>query len=142
MKIVFLSTFYPFRGGIAQFNALIYREIEKEHEVEAITFSRQYPSLLFPGKTQLVSPDDAADSIPSKRWLDSINPWTYIRTASRIKKMQPDLIITKYWMTFFAPSLGYVLGRQTKKTKRISILDNVIPHEKRFFDNWCNTPLT
>ena len=90
MKIVFLSTFYPFRGGIAQFNALIYREIEKEHEVEAITFSRQYPSLLFPGKTQLVSPDDAADIIPSKRWLDSINPWTYIRTASRIKKMQPD----------------------------------------------------
>ena len=138
MKIVFLSTFYPFRGGIAQFNALIYREIEKEHEVEAITFSRQYPSLLFPGKTQLVSPDDAADSILSKRWLDSINPWTYIRTASRIKKMQPDLIITKYWMTFFAPSLGYVLGRQTKKTKRISVLDNVIPHEKRFFDNWCN----
>ena len=138
MKIVFLSTFYPFRGGIAQFNALIYREIEKEHEVEAITFSRQYPSLLFPGKTQLVSPDDAADNIPSKRWLDSINPLTYIRTASRIKKMQPDLIITKYWMTFFAPSLGYVLGRQTKKTKRISILDNVIPHEKRFFDNWCN----
>ena len=138
MKIVFLSTFYPFRGGIAQFNALIYREIEKEHEVEAITFSRQYPSLLFPGKTQLVSPDDAADNIPSKRWLDSINPLTYIRTASRIKKMQPDLIITKYWMTFFAPSLGYVLGRQTKKTKRISVLDNVIPHEKRFFDNWCN----
>jgi glycosyltransferase involved in cell wall biosynthesis len=138
MKIVFLSTFYPFRGGISQFNALIYREIEKEHEVEAITFSRQYPSLLFPGKTQLVSPDDAADTIPSKRWLDSINPLTYIRTARRIKKMQPDLIITKYWMTFFAPSLGYVLGRQTKKTKRISVLDNVIPHEKRFFDNWCN----
>jgi len=138
MKIVFLSTFYPFRGGIAQFNALIYREIEKEHAVEAITFSRQYPSLLFPGKTQLVSPDDAADLIPSKPWLDSINPLTYIRTAWRIKKMQPDLIITKYWMTFFAPSLGFVLGRQTKKTKRISILDNVIPHEKRFFDNWCN----
>ena len=138
MKIVFLSTFYPYRGGNAQFNALIYREIEKVHKVEAITFSRQYPSILFPGKTQLVSPEDAADLIPSKRWLDSINPLTYIRTAWRIKKMQPDLIITKYWMTFFAPSLGYVLGRQTKKTKRISILDNVIPHENRFFDNWCN----
>jgi glycosyltransferase involved in cell wall biosynthesis len=138
MKIVFLSTFYPYRGGIAQFNALIYREIEKVCEVEAVTFSRQYPAILFPGKTQLVTPEDAADVIPSKRWLDSINPLTYFRTARRIKKMQPDLIITKYWMTFFAPSLGFVLGRQTKKTKRISILDNVIPHEKRFFDNWCN----
>lgn len=138
MKIVFLSTFYPYRGGIAQFNALIYRVLEKDHEVEAITFSRQYPALLFPGKTQLVSTDDAAEVIPSKRWLDSINPFTYLRTARKVRKLQPDLIITKYWMTFFAPSLGFVLGRQSRNTLRISVLDNVIPHEKRFFDNWCN----
>ena len=57
MKIVFLSTFYPFRGGIAQFNALIYREMEKENQVEAITFKRQYPNFLFPGKTQMVTAD-------------------------------------------------------------------------------------
>lgn len=138
MKVVFLSTFYPYRGGIAQFNALIYREIEKKYQVEAITFKRQYPAILFPGKTQLVSDADAADKIPSKRWLDSILPWTYVRTAQKIRQLQPNLIVTKYWMTFFAPSLGYVLGRQKKGTIRISILDNVIPHEKRFFDNWCN----
>lgn len=138
MKVVFLSTFYPYRGGIAQFNALIYREIEKKYHVEAITFQRQYPAILFPGKTQLVSDADAADKIPSKRWLDSILPWTYVRTAQKIRQLQPNLIVTKYWMTFFAPSLGYVLGRQKKDTIRISILDNVIPHEKRFFDNWCN----
>ncbi|MFM7386751.1 MAG: glycosyl transferase, partial [Bacteroidota bacterium] len=124
MKIVFLSTFYPFRGGIAQFNALLYREIEKKNEVEAITFKRQYPTLLFPGKTQMVSQKDIADPIPSKRWLDSINPFTYISSAIKVKKLNPDLILTKYWMSFFAPSLGFVLGRQTKKTKRIAILDN------------------
>ena len=138
MRIIFLSTFYPFRGGIAQFNALVYREMEKQHEVEALTFSRQYPTILFPGKTQLVAENDAADPIPSTRCLDSINPFTYFLTARRVRKMKPDLIITKYWMTFFAPSLGFVLGRQSKNTFRISILDNVIPHEKRFFDNWCN----
>ena len=55
MRIIFLSTFYPFRGGIAQFNALVYREMEKQHEVDALTFSRQYPTVLFPGKTQLVA---------------------------------------------------------------------------------------
>ncbi len=138
MKIVFLSTFYPYRGGIAQFNALVYREMEKKHQVEAITFSRQYPDLLFPGKTQMVSEKDDADAIPSKRWLDTVNPFTYLSTARKIKKISPDLILTKYWMTFFAPSLGYVLGKQAKKTIRISILDNVIPHEKRFFDTAFN----
>jgi glycosyltransferase involved in cell wall biosynthesis len=138
MKIVFLSTFYPFRGGIAQFSANLYREAEKKHEVEAVTFTRQYPKLLFPGKTQLVTSDDTADKIPSKRWLDSINPFTYISTARKIRQLQPDLIISRYWMSFFAPSFGWILGHQEKKTKRIAILDNVIPHERRFFDDAFN----
>ena len=41
-------------------------------------------------------------------------------------------------MTFFGPCLGYVAKQLNKKAKRISILDNVIPHEKRFFDGFCN----
>jgi len=138
MKIVFLSTFYPFRGGIAQFSAHLYREAEKKHEVEAVTFTRQYPKLLFPGKTQLVSKDDTADKIPSKRWLDSINPFTYISAAKKIRNLHPDLIISRYWMSFFAPSFGWILGKQEKKTIRLAILDNVIPHERRFFDDAFN----
>lgn len=138
MKITFLSTFYPFRGGIAQFNALLYRAMESKHEVEAITFKRQYPSLLFPGKTQYVTEKDNADPIPALRKLDTINPWSYWRTAKAVKKGKPAVILTKYWMTFFAPSLGFVLGRQHKKTLRVAILDNVIPHERRFFDHVFN----
>lgn len=138
MKIAFLSTFYPFRGGIAQFNALMYRTFEKNHSVKAVTFKRQYPNFLFPGETQYVTKDDHADEIPSLELLDSINPLTYIRTSKAIKKYQPDILITKYWMTFFGPSLGYVCKSLKNRAKRISILDNVIPHEKRFFDGFCN----
>jgi glycosyltransferase involved in cell wall biosynthesis len=137
MKIAIVSTFYPLRGGIAQFNALIFRELEKNHKVKAFTFKRQYPSLLFPGKTQYVSSEDNADKIPSTEILDTINPFTYLKTANKVKEFHPDLILTKYWMTFFAPSLGYVLSKN-KKAIRISILDNVIPHEKRFFDTPFN----
>ncbi len=138
MRIAFLSTFYPYRGGIAQFNALLYREYEKEHEVHAFTFTRQYPNLLFPGETQYVGEGDEADPIPAKRVLDTINPFTYLSAAKKIRKTQPDLIITKYWMTFFGPSLGAVLKRMPRTTKRVAILDNVIPHEKRFFDGPAN----
>ena len=82
MKIAYLSTFYPFRGGIAQFNGSLYRALEKEHQVTAYTFTRQYPELLFPGKTQMVSDDDIADAIPSVRILDSVNPFNWMNTAS------------------------------------------------------------
>lgn len=138
MKIAYLSTFFPFRGGIAQFNALLYRAFEKENQIKAFTFKRQYPAILFPGETQFVTEGDKVDEIPAVRVLDSINPFTYLSSARKVKQFQPDIIITKYWMTFFGPSLGYVCKSLNKKAKRISILDNVIPHEKRFFDGFCN----
>lgn len=137
MKIAILSTFYPLRGGIAQFNALVYRELKKNHEVKAFTFTRQYPNFLFPGKTQYVTPEDKTDPVDSTPLLDTVNPFSYISTAGKINAFGPDLVIAKYWMTFFAPSLGFVFGR-LKKSIRISILDNVNPHEKRFFDKAFN----
>lgn len=139
MKITFLSTFYPYRGGIAQFNANLYRELEKQqHELQVVTFSRQYPDFLFPGETQLVTEKDVVDSIPAKRWLDSINPFTYRSTARKINRFQPELLIMRYWMTFFGPALGTVAKKMRPSTIRISILDNVIPHEHRFFDKPFN----
>jgi glycosyltransferase involved in cell wall biosynthesis len=134
MKIAILSTFYPYRGGIAQFNAALYRELEKNHEVKAFTFTRQYPNILFPGKSQMVTPTEGADKIDAARVLDTINPITYYTTAQKIKAFKPDLLIFKYWMSFFAPAFGSVAYLLKKDCKIISILDNVIPHEKRMGD--------
>ncbi|MCB0736500.1 MAG: glycosyltransferase [Bacteroidetes bacterium] len=132
MKIAYLSTFYPFRGGIAQFNAALFREFEKEHEIRAYNFTRQYPNILFPGKTQMVTEGDTADAIPNEAILDSANPITYLTAARKIKPFAPNLLVTKFWMPYFGPSLGTVSGRLRKKgTKSIAVLDNVIPHEKR-----------
>lgn len=134
MKIAILSCFYPFRGGISQFNADIFQELGRDNIVKAFNFKRQYPEFLFPGKTQYVAKDDVAVPIESESLLDTANPFTYVSTASTIKEWGPDILITRYWMPYFAPSLGYVT-RQLKKTcKVIQILDNVIPHERRFFD--------
>ena len=138
MKIAFLSTFFPFRGGIAQFNANIYRVLEKKNTVKAFTFKRQYPNFLFPGETQYVTKDDKVDEIPAVPLLDSVNPLSYAKTARKIREYDPDVLIMRYWMTFFAPSLGWVSKKMKKNVKRIVILDNLIPHETRFFDTAFN----
>jgi hypothetical protein len=52
MHIVIVGPAYPLRGGIAHFNATLAKELGKRHQVETVTFSRQYPGLLFPGTTQ------------------------------------------------------------------------------------------
>lgn len=146
MKISYLSTFYPYRGGIAQFNASLYRELARANEIQAFTFTVQYPSFLFPGKTQYVQKGDHTDIIRSIRILNSANPLTYRYAASRISKFDPDINIMKFWTPYFAPSLGYVAGKLRRHgTKNIAILDNVIPHEKhpgdirliKYFLNRC-----
>jgi len=146
MRIAILSCFYPYRGGIAQFNAELCRELGKTDTVRAFNFTRQYPELLFPGKTQYVTEDDQAVKIESFRVLDLANPFTWCKTASVIRDFNPDLLLMRYWMPYFAPSLGYVArhvrqggkqGREGKVgqcCKVVSILDNVVPHEAHFAD--------
>lgn len=135
MRIAYLSTFYPFRGGIAQFNADLREELARQHEVKAFTFTRQYPSFLFPGKTQYVTPQDKAKVVDSEAILDTVNPFSWLSAARKIADWKPDLLIMKYWMSYLAPSLGTVARILHRKgIPSITILDNVIPHESRFFD--------
>ena len=138
MKIAILSCFYPYRGGISQFNACLYNELGRNHVVKAFNFKRQYPEFLFPGKTQFVTDDDEAVPVESDSLLDTANPFSYISTYKAIREWKPDVLIVRYWMSYFGPSLGYITRRMKKHCKVIGILDNVIPHEPRFFD----TPLT
>jgi len=139
MKIAYLSTFYPFRGGIAQFNANLFKTLQNGNDVIPYTFKRQYPNFLFPGKTQYITENDKALPINSKPLIDTANPLTYLTGANAIAKEEPEILVMKYWMSYFAPSLGMVAHKLKKRgCKVITILDNVIPHEQKFFDK----PLT
>ncbi|MHB8853405.1 MAG: glycosyltransferase [Ignavibacteriaceae bacterium] len=132
MKITILSTAYPLRGGIAHFIGLLYKELNKNHEVKVITFKRQYPSILFPGKSQLEAGDNV-EKIPTEILIDSINPFNWIKAGLKIKKEAPDVLIYKYWMPFFAPCFGTIsrIAKRNKKTRTLVICDNVIPHERK-----------
>ena len=142
MRIAILSCFYPFRGGISQFNTYLLEELSKKHTVKAFNFKRQYPGILFPGKTQKVSEDDDARPVESVAVLDTANPFTYSSTARAIAGFEPDLLLTRYWMSYFAPSLGSVCGKVSrilekkgrKDFRTVAVADNIIPHEKHFFD--------
>ena len=138
MKVAILSSFYPLRGGISQFNASMLAGLGKLHDTRAFSFKRQYPGILFPGKTQYVTPDDEAVPVEAEALLDTVNPFSWGKTARAIRKWQPDLLVMKYWMSWFAPSLGWVERHVGPNCKVVPVLDNVIPHEPHWFDK----PLT
>lgn len=136
MRISVFSAFYPFRGGIAQFNARLYRSLKKEHDVSAFTFTKQYPNILFPGKTQYVDEKDKVDPVQAERIVNPFNPFTYFGAAKRIRSSEPKIFISNYWMTFFGICFGFLSRKQNKKTVRIALIHNLIPHEPRFFDRF------
>ncbi len=132
MNIVLIGTAYPLRGGIAHYVGLLWKYLSRRHDVRIVTFSRQYPKLLFPGKSQEES-GDAGVPVASEQWIDSINPLNWIRTGFRVRALHADLIVFKFWMPFFAPSYGVIaaIARWGRSTRTMFICDNVIPHERR-----------
>jgi D-inositol-3-phosphate glycosyltransferase len=133
MKVVILGSAHPLRGGLAAYNERLAREyIRQGHSVVIYTFSLQYPDFLFPGTTQY-SDQPAPDDLYIHVRVNSIN---WLSVGREIKKLNADLLIIKYWLPFMAPCLGTIarIVRGNKKTKVVSVIDNIIPHEKRIGD--------
>ena len=137
MRIVLIGPVFPFRGGIAHYTTMFYRALrERKHEVLLVSFKRQYPQWLFPGRS---------DKDPSKKplkiekarfWIDSLNPITWLMTFWRIHRYRPDAIILQWWTTFWA-LVWFVLGvlnRLFLRGPTVIICHNVLPHETRWWD--------
>jgi len=132
-KIILIGTAHPFRGGLANYNERLIREYRNlGYEAQIYTFSLQYPSLLFPGKTQK-STERAPEGLPIHVKVNSINPFNWIRVGRELRKLRPDLILVKFWIPFMAPCFGTIcrIARRNKHTRIVTIIDNIIPHEKR-----------
>ena len=142
MQIALISVAPPYRGGISKQTSILVENLSKNHSVDVINYSRQYPDFLFPGKTQYL--DDKSENDNSSRMIDSINPLTWFSTGNKLAKKNYDLVIFRFWNPFFAPALGVISGIIKKKssyTKLMSLCDNILPHEKTPFAYFLTTYL-
>ena len=134
-KIVIVGPAHPYRGGIATFSERLARQFQAEgKEVEMFTFTLQYPGFLFPGKTQY-SDEPAPENLNITRNISSVNPLTWIKAGRALKKMQPDMVIFAYWMSFMAPCFGTIAAFLRKsKCQCVGLIHNMIPHEPNILD--------
>lgn len=133
-KVIIIGPAHPYRGGIANFNnSLADAFFKNGDDIEILSFKLQYPSFLFPGKTQFES-SDPPKNIKIKSIINSINPFNWFNVAREINRKNPDFVIIRYWLPFMGPCLGSIARLLNKKIKILAITDNIIPHEKRFGD--------
>ena len=134
MNITIIGSAHPLRGGgIATFNERMAEVLQEQgHKVVIYSFSLQYPSFLFPGKSQFTD-EPAPKGLEIRSVINSVNPLNWLSVGNRIKNEKPDLIIVRYWLPFMGPCFGTILRRvrKNKHTKIVAITDNVIPHEHR-----------
>jgi len=135
-KLVIIGPAWPLRGGLSAFDEKLATQFtEKGIQTKIDTFSLQYPSILFPGKSQYTT-DPKPKDVNISVCINSINPLNWIKIGLQLYREKPDLIIVRFWIPFLAPCLGTILkiAKKNKHTKVISIVDNMIPHEKRMGD--------
>ncbi|MBC8428827.1 MAG: glycosyltransferase [FCB group bacterium] len=120
--------FPPYRGGIAQFSSMLLdslKETYADHSFMPISFSRLYPSILFPGKTQYTEETSTIKSeVPAI--LNSTNPFAWKKSRTFFAENEIDAVVLQWWHPFFAPVLHYSIPPNTLK---IAICHNVSPHE-------------
>jgi glycosyltransferase involved in cell wall biosynthesis len=134
-KIAVLGLSYPFRGGIAHYSTLFVRELRKKYSVKFFSLKRQYPHLLFPGKTQY---DHSKIKLieENEPIIDSINPITWINSFRLINREGFDLIIVQWWNPFFGLSFGSIVNLLSffSNIKICFVCHNVLSHENNFLD--------
>lgn len=128
--IVFLSVFPPFRGGISRFGDHVLSELKKHSSIRALNYKKQYPSLLFPGKTQL---DLEIKDHESLRWVHPYNPFQWFRDLPKGDQKEPIThFIYTHWHPFFIPSTLALIKKIKKRNPNCTIsglIHNVLPHE-------------
>lgn len=134
MKVLIIGPAHPFRGGISDFNEALGKAFTSQNnEVTLLSFKKQYPNFLFPGKTQKRT-HEAQHNLNVVSQIHAYNPFNWFKTRKWIKNHAPDLILVRFWTPFMGPALGSILKGIKKTIPVIAITDNIIPHETKMWD--------
>jgi glycosyltransferase involved in cell wall biosynthesis len=139
MRISLVGPTHPFRGGIAHHTTLLYRHLSTRHDVRFFAFRSQYPSWLFPGRTDRDPSDQPLIEPGAERLLDSMNPVTWVTVARRIVQSRPDLVIFPWWSSFWTPHVLTMasLVRSACRASLLAVCHNVMDHEERRLSRLC-----
>lgn len=138
-KIVMVGPVYPYKGGIAHYTGLMYKTLAKKYDTTMVSYKFQYPKFLFK-KEQKDYADDTFKVEGTNYWLHTANPFNCVKTARRINRLHPDLVIIQWLHPYFAPCF-FILTKCLKRTKILFVCHNVFPHERFPLDKFL-TKLT
>ncbi|MDG2372394.1 MAG: glycosyltransferase [Flavobacteriaceae bacterium] len=129
---------HPYRGGISDTqHELASSLIKLGKTVKLFTFKKLYPKFLFPGKSQF-STDQKPNRLEIEIKIHSFNPFNWIKIGNEINKINPKVVIFRYYTPLLAPCYANIIKKLSGKIKKIALVDNWTPHEPKFYDKILN----
>jgi D-inositol-3-phosphate glycosyltransferase len=141
MKLSLIGPVYPYRGGISHFTSTLARTfVDLGYDLQVISFKRQYPKWLYPGKTDR-DPSLIHHAVVADFILDPLYPNTWKKAVQSIVAHESQVAIIEWWTTFWGPAYFLVSKYLHKRgIDIIFLIHNVLPHEEKPWD-WIMTNL-
>jgi glycosyltransferase involved in cell wall biosynthesis len=135
VKIAIVGPAYPFRGGIAHYTTLLASHLTAEHDTRLYSFKQQYPTWLFPGRSQFDPSGKPLADVETLRWLIPWWPLSWRRLTEDWNAWQPDRVVVQWWVPFMAPLTACLIDQARRRHIRsLVICHNVLPHERSHID--------
>jgi glycosyltransferase involved in cell wall biosynthesis len=133
LKIAIVGPTWPIRGGIAHYTTLMVQKLTERHDVLFVSYSKQYPQFLFPGRTQI---DDSEERIEAdcEPLISFANFFSWRKAARRIARERPDALVFSWVNPALAVQFRYISGVVKKLSPSTEIVfwcHNVTGHESR-----------
>jgi glycosyltransferase involved in cell wall biosynthesis len=128
---------YPYRGGVAHFTTLLAKKlIEAGHDVQVISFKKQYPAWLYPGKSDK-DHSPGREKVPADYLLTPLNPLAWHKAVKALIDFQAQQVILPWWVTIWGPAFSFIITRLKRRGIPVTILiHNTMPHEARPMDRF------
>jgi len=96
-----------------------------------MTFNRQYPGILFPGRTDRDPGDEKLHEPDALPLIDSMKPSTWLNAAFHVVRFNPDMVILPLWVSFWAPQFWTITSivKRHCKARILYLCHNVVEHE-------------
>ena len=136
-RLALIGPVPPLRGGIAQHTVKLHRVLAERAELLTISFTRLYPTWLFPGDQEL-EPGHENHREPGVEYLiDALSLRGYQSALARLVAFRPDALILPWWTLYFAPRFLW-LARACRKAgiPTFFFCHNSEDHESALYKRW------
>ncbi|MEU5864906.1 glycosyltransferase family 4 protein [Nonomuraea sp. NPDC047529] len=132
MRIAIVGPTYPYKGGGAQHTTeLAHRLAAQGHDVVIESWRAQYPSFLYPGQQTISEPEGTPYPRTARR-LDWRRPDGWFAAGRRLRTA--DLVVLAVLSPVQVPPYLGILSGIGRKVRTVALCHNVLPHERKPYD--------